>query len=180
MFCEWKGMQLPTEAQWEAAARGQTLNRYPCGTDIPSCWYGYYSCCDDLGECPDEGCMECCVPFSPQKAGESCLSPYGVNGMYGNAREWTADLHDDGHAWAEGLTDPVQTNQNGDAYQTHVSKDGSIFSTEKSLRISYRGGSSTFSDQGSRHESVRCVRPDEPTTQPDAGTPDAGADAGKK
>ncbi|MCP4599385.1 MAG: SUMF1/EgtB/PvdO family nonheme iron enzyme, partial [Proteobacteria bacterium] len=45
LFCEFRGKKLPTEAQWEAAARGQTMNEYPCGTDLPHCWHGHYDCC---------------------------------------------------------------------------------------------------------------------------------------
>jgi hypothetical protein len=45
MYCEHKGVQLPTEAQWEAAARGQNTNIWPCGSDLEDCWYGVYGCC---------------------------------------------------------------------------------------------------------------------------------------
>ena len=63
LYCEQHGKQLPTEAQWEAAARGQTLNEYPCGTDIEPCWWGTYDCHQE-GECAYENCFSpCAIPF---------------------------------------------------------------------------------------------------------------------
>ena len=178
MFCEWKGMQLPTEAQWEAAARGQTMNEIPCGTDPPECWYGYYDChgvCSTLFD-PEAG--RCCYPFTPEKAGELCLSPFGVNGMYGNAYEWTADHHDDNHAWASGLLDPQQTNATANPYGSHIAKGGCVDGPSSSVRISARSGSNSISDTGFSTVGVRCVRLDEPAVLPDAGV-DGGQDGGK-
>ena len=179
MFCEWKGMQLPTEAQWEAAARGQTMNEIPCGTDPPECWYGYYDChgvCSTLFD-PEAG--RCCYPFTPEKAGELCLSPFGVNGMYGNAYEWTADYCDEGHGWAEGTIDPQQTDPSSNDWGCHASKGGSVAGSSSRVRVSARGcGSSSNCDTGGSSGGVRCVRPDEPAVLPDAGV-DGGQDGGK-
>ena len=172
MYCEWKGMTLPSEAQWEAAARGHTLNKYPCGTDITDCFYGYYDCCN--GECTNCDCLSCCYPFSPAKAGGACPSPLGVNGMYGNAYEWVADIYDEGHAWADGLVDPVQSDETANECGSHVAKGGCVASLRTQVRISSRGYWSYISDVGGQYETARCVRLDEAPA-----VPDAGVDAGK-
>ncbi len=109
LYCEHHGKQLPTEAQWEAAARGQTLHEYPCGTDIEPCWWGRYDCVEN-GDCPYEYCFSPCdIPFGVDSPIVGCWSPHGVADMLDNAHEWVLDWMDDGddHSWcAEGCTDP--------------------------------------------------------------------------
>jgi formylglycine-generating enzyme required for sulfatase activity len=109
LYCEHQGKQLPTEAQWEAAARGQTLQEYPCGTDIEPCWWGTYDC-DEYGDCPWEFCFNPCdIPWNVDSTGSGCWSPNGVADMLDNAHEWVLDWMDDGddHSWcAGGCTDP--------------------------------------------------------------------------
>lgn len=165
-YCEWRGMRLPTEAQWEAAARGQTMNEYPCGSDIPPCWWGYTDC---QYECNWMFQANCCYPLSPEEAGEKCPSPFGVNGMYGNAGEWTADEAGADHSWcADGCTDPEPVSV--EYTDEHIFKGGDVASLAHQTRISNR----SVSLYGGGRTGVRCVRPDEPL--PDT---DAGMDGGK-
>jgi formylglycine-generating enzyme required for sulfatase activity len=158
LYCEHKGKSLPTEAQWEAAARGQTYREFPCGSNLPACWYGPYDCCSPDDECPEPGCLfPCCIPFGPDT---SCPSPYGVHTMLGNAEEWVLDWADDtdDHSWcAAGCTDPVPRQG-----EMPVLKGGGVVSYPGYVmtRISARyipDGAGGSSDSG-----VRCVRPDEP------------------
>ena len=77
-YCEWTGRQLPSEAQWEKAARGTQGGLYPWGNTAPSARLLNF---DNLNG-P--------VPVGSYAAG---ASPYGALDMAGNVREWCQDWH---------------------------------------------------------------------------------------
>ena len=138
-YCRWRGVRLPTEAEWEAAARGPEGRVYPWGDAPPTPERAVFA--------RPRGAHE---PVGRRPAG---ATPRGVHDLAGNLAEWTSSLYRPyPYRTNDGREDP---NVDGE----RVTRGGDyVFDTAFDRLTGYfRSGFSRAAEHGHRHIGFRCA-----------------------
>ena len=152
-YCLWRGRRLPSEAEWEKAARGPNGDKYPWGNAAPDCKKAIFQY---------EGKRGCGTKYT-WNVGSMPAGHYGLYDMAGNAHEWVNDWYAPGYdkcgkaCMGKDPKGPCDGKDNCPGYKYKIVKGGSWYWQADKTLASWRRPHTPQNEKIYHHFGFRCA-----------------------